>query len=34
VTASTLELVPVVRLDGRRVGNGRPGPIARARPRT
>jgi len=29
VTASTLEVVPVVRLDGRRVGNGRPGPIAR-----
>ena len=27
VTASTIEVVPVVRLDGRRVGGGRPGPI-------
>ena len=27
LTASTIEILPVVRLDGRRVGNGRPGPV-------
>lgn len=27
VTASTIEILPVVRLDGRRVGGGRPGPV-------
>lgn len=30
VTASTIEIVPVVRLDGRRIGDGRPGRVARA----
>ena len=30
VTASTVEVMPVVRLDGRRVGTGRPGPITQA----
>jgi D-amino acid aminotransferase len=29
VTASTIEVMPVVRLDGRRVGAGRPGPVTR-----
>jgi D-amino acid aminotransferase len=29
VTASTIEIVPVVRLDGRPVGDGRPGPLTR-----
>jgi D-amino acid aminotransferase len=29
VTASTIEVMPVVRLDGRRVGAGRPGPLTR-----
>jgi D-amino acid aminotransferase len=30
LTASTVEILPVVRLDGRRVGEGRPGPVTRA----
>ena len=30
LTASTIEIVPVVRVDARRIGGGRPGPIARA----
>jgi D-amino acid aminotransferase len=30
LTASTIEIVPVVRADARRVGNGRPGPVTRA----
>jgi len=30
LTASTVEILPVVRLDGRRVGDGRPGPVTRA----
>jgi D-alanine transaminase len=30
VTASTIEVVPVVRIDGRRVGAGMPGEITRA----
>lgn len=30
LTASTVEVLPVVRLDGRRVGGGRPGPVGRA----
>jgi D-alanine transaminase len=30
VTATTADVMPVVRVDGRVVGNGRPGPIARA----
>lgn len=30
VTASTIEIVPVVRLDGRPVGRGRPGPLTTA----
>ena len=30
VTASTIEVLPVVRLDGRRVGGGTPGPVTRA----
>ena len=30
LTASTVEIMPVVRLDGRRVGAGRPGPITLA----
>jgi D-amino acid aminotransferase len=30
VTASTIEVVPVVRIDGRRVGDGEPGEITRA----
>jgi len=30
LTASTIEVLPVVRLDGRRVGGGRPGPVGRA----
>ena len=30
LTASTVEILPVVRLDGRRVGNGTPGPVTRA----
>lgn len=30
ITASTIEIVPVVRLDGRRVGAGRPGDVTRA----
>jgi branched-subunit amino acid aminotransferase/4-amino-4-deoxychorismate lyase len=29
VTASTIEVLPVVRLDGRRVGSGAPGPVTR-----
>lgn len=29
VTASTIEVLPVVRLDGRRVGSGTPGPVTR-----
>jgi branched-subunit amino acid aminotransferase/4-amino-4-deoxychorismate lyase len=29
VTASTVEVLPVTRLDGRRVGDGRPGPLTR-----
>jgi len=29
LTASTAEVMPVVRLDGRRIGGGRPGPITR-----
>lgn len=29
VTASTLEVLPVVRLDGRPLGDGRPGPVTR-----
>lgn len=29
LTASTIEIVPAVRLDGRRVGTGRPGPMTR-----
>lgn len=29
LTASSVEIVPVVRLDGRRVGDGRPGPVTR-----
>jgi len=29
VTASTIEVLPVVRLDGRRVGAGTPGPVTR-----
>jgi branched-subunit amino acid aminotransferase/4-amino-4-deoxychorismate lyase len=34
LTASTIEVLPVVRVDGRRVGGGRPGPAARALGRT
>src|SRR5262249_18179989 len=30
LTASTIEIMPVVRLDGRRVATGRPGPITQA----
>jgi branched-subunit amino acid aminotransferase/4-amino-4-deoxychorismate lyase len=30
VTASTVEILPVVRLDGRDVGGGEPGPVTRA----
>jgi len=30
VTATTADVMPVVQVDGRRVGNGRPGPIAAA----
>jgi D-amino acid aminotransferase len=30
VTASTIEILPVTRLDGRRLGDGRPGPVTRA----
>jgi len=30
VTASTIEILPVVRLDRRRVGSGTPGPVTRA----
>jgi branched-subunit amino acid aminotransferase/4-amino-4-deoxychorismate lyase len=30
VTASTVEILPVVRLDGRRIASGRPGPVTRA----
>jgi D-alanine transaminase len=30
VTASTIEVLPVVRIDGRRVGDGGPGPTTRA----
>jgi len=30
LTASTIEILPVIRLDGRRVGSGRPGPVTRA----
>ena len=30
LTASTVEILPVVRLDGRRVGDGRHGPVTRA----
>ena len=30
VTASTVEILPVVRLDGRRVGRGAPGPVTTA----
>jgi len=29
LTASTVEILPVVRLDGRRVGTGAPGPVTR-----
>jgi D-alanine transaminase len=29
VTASTIELLPVVRVDGRAIGAGRPGPVTR-----
>jgi len=29
LTAATIEILPVVQLDGRRVGHGRPGPVAR-----
>jgi D-alanine transaminase len=29
VTASTIEVLPIVRLDGRRVGAGTPGPLTR-----
>jgi branched-chain amino acid aminotransferase len=29
LTASTVEILPVVRLDGRRVGDGAPGPVTR-----
>ena len=29
ITASTIEVLPVVRLDGRRVGTGTPGPVTR-----
>ena len=29
LTASTIEIVPIVRLDGRRVGGARPGPVTR-----
>lgn len=29
VTASTIEILPVVRLDGRALGDGRPGPVTR-----
>jgi branched-subunit amino acid aminotransferase/4-amino-4-deoxychorismate lyase len=29
VTATTADVMPVVRVDGRMVGDGRPGPIAR-----
>jgi D-alanine transaminase len=29
LSAATRELVPVTRLDGRAVGNGRPGPVWR-----
>jgi D-amino acid aminotransferase len=29
LTASTIEVLPVVRVDGRRVGDGRPGPVVR-----
>jgi branched-subunit amino acid aminotransferase/4-amino-4-deoxychorismate lyase len=29
LTASTIEVLPVIRLDGRRVGRGRPGPVTR-----
>lgn len=30
LTASTIEVLPVVRLDGRRIGAGRPGPVTRS----
>jgi D-alanine transaminase len=30
ITASTIEVLPVVRIDGRRVGHGRPGATTRA----
>jgi len=30
ITASTIEVLPVVRIDGRRVGDGRPGEITGA----
>jgi branched-subunit amino acid aminotransferase/4-amino-4-deoxychorismate lyase len=30
VTASTIEVLPVVRLDGRHIGRGEPGPLTRA----
>ena len=29
LTASTIEILPVVRIDGRAVGPGRPGPVTR-----
>jgi D-alanine transaminase len=29
LTGSTIEVLPVVALDGRRVGNGRPGAVTR-----
>ena len=29
IVGTTVEVMPVVQLDGRRVGNGRPGPVAR-----
>jgi len=30
ITGSTVEVLPVVLLDGRRIGAGRPGPITQA----
>ena len=30
VTSTSMEIMPIVRLDGRQVGEGRPGPVARA----
>ena len=30
LSSTALEIAPVVRVDGRRVGNGKPGPVARA----